>query len=458
MDRNRLFLVISFSIIFGWIMSFPYEGPVMYALAGDNGIDGVALNILTVFMHFLGLFAGRFISKDILASKRNILVCIGASIPLSLVIPFVSTSVWTFIIPVVSCLTGISITSFGQFLKVYVLPGLRTRTVADILIYGNIVLILAHICANNITHMSSFVLIEILLIIGFVCVMKINTGDIDHSEIKNKIEDKISLKKYWILFLFIFVITINSGIMFQVIYPYFGEFVLLTSIYTNVPYISAIFLLTRVIKINKFKYLYIGLALWGVTFIIFAFTGQTALSFVILCTFMLFACGIFDIFWWSVMASNFDSVHNPSSLLGLGLSINVLGVWVGGLIGNFLMSIGVDKQELSLMGILVVLISLLIILPLNNRLSNFIEYSEFLVKLHFMNGKKIKTFNEEVQETLSKREFEVYNLLIMGKSDNQISEELCITKNTIKTHNRNIYKKLKVANRIELIEKISEIS
>ena len=246
--------------------------------------------------------------------------------------------------------------------------------------------------------------------------------------------------------------------MFQVIYPYFGEFVLLTSIYTNVPYIAAIFLLTRVIKINKFKYLYIGLALWGVTFIIFAFTGQTALSFVILCTFMLFACGIFDIFWWSVMASNFDSVHNPSSLLGLGLSINVLGVWVGGLIGNFLMSIGVDKQELSLMGILVVLISLLIILPLNNRLSNFIEYSEFLVKLHFMNGKKIKTFNEEVQETLSKREFEVYNLLIMGKSDNQISEALCITKNTIKTHNRNIYKKLKVANRIELIEKISEIS
>lgn len=454
--KNRVFILISFSIVFGWVMSFPYEGPVMYALASDKGIDGVLLNTLTVFLQFGGLFSGRYITKDIISAKRNILFCTGSSIILSLFIPFVSAKTWIYIIPLVSFLCGVAITSYGQMLKGYISPDLRTVTVADILIYGNIFLIIAHIFANNTAPLVSFIIIEILLIVGFIFALKIDTRKHFDLYSFNELKEKAPLKKYWIFFLFIFIITINSGIMFQVIYPYFGQFEILTSIYTNVPYIVAIYLLSRLVKINKFYFLYIGLALWGITFILYAFTGQTAINFILICSVMLFACGIFDLFWWSIMANNFENVKNPSSFFGLGLATNVLGVWVGGIIGNYLTSIGVDKQELSFIGILVVIISMVIIVPLNSKLSNLLDYNEFLVKLNYMNRKEIKSFLDEVENILSKREFEVFNLLIAGKTDTQISNELHISHHTIKTHNRNIYKKLKVSNRIELIEKISE--
>jgi DNA-binding CsgD family transcriptional regulator/nitrogen fixation-related uncharacterized protein len=437
-------------------MSFPYEGPVMYALAGERGINAVMLNTLTVFLHFAGLFSGRYLAKDIVTARRNIVLCTGSTLFLSLFIPVIPVDTWVIVIPIVSYLTGIVIASNGHMLKRYIPSDSRTRAVADLLIYGNIVLIAAHIFANNTTPEISFVFIEILLVVAFIAALKIDIGEKPASQPILASGEKSAIKDYWIFFLFIFIITINAGIMFQVIYPYFGEFALLTSIYTNIPYIISVYLLSRVLKVNKFYFLYVGLALWSVTFILFAILGQTAVSFLLICSVMLFAAGVFDLFWWSIMANNFDNVKNPSSLFGLGLSFNVLGVWVGGLIGNYVTSIDFGKQALSHIGLLVVTISILIILPLNNKLSSLLEYNEFLVKFTALKRKAAKSFFDEVENILTKREFEVFNLLISGKTDTQISEILHISSHTIKTHNRNIYKKLNVSNRVELIEKIPE--
>ncbi len=455
-NKNKYYILISFAVVFGWVMALPYEGPVLYALSAEKGIDWILLNTLTVFFHFAGLFCGRYIAKDMISSKKIILTGIGSSIVLSLFIPFVSAEIWTYIIPLVSFLTGIVITANGYMIKSYIPSESRTKIAADLLIYGNIVLIAAHIFANNTKPLISFTFIEILLIGAFILAFKIDT---DEKLVRQPIvepEGKSVFKTYWILFLFIFVITINSGIMFQVIYPYFSEFEILTSIYTNVPYIIAIYLLSRSLNNNKFYFLYIGLALWGVTFILFAVLEQTALSFLLICSVMLFAAGIFDFFWWSIMLNSFDSVENPSSLFGFGLAVNVLGVWVGGLIGNYLISIGVDKQGLSYTGLLVVIVSMLIIVPLNSKLADLLENNEFLVRIQYLEKKKMKTLLEEAELLLSKRELEVLDLLILGKTNMQISEDLYLSPHTIKTHCRNIYKKLNVSNKIELIAKASD--
>jgi len=455
-SKNRLYLLASFSLLFGWIMSLPYEGPVLFALAGEKGIDYLMLNTLTVFFHFAGLFSGIYLAKDNLTAKRNIVWCSFSALVLSLFIPFVSTAIWSALIPLASFLTGVAIASYAHLLKTFVTLQGRTRTVADILIFGNIVLIGAHIFANNTTPLASFILIEILLALAVVAAIKIDLEEKPLQETIVAPEQKTELKDYWVLFLFIFVITINSGIMFQVIYPYYGEFELLASIYTNIPYIVAIYLLSRMLKINKFYFLYIGLALWIVTFILFAVLDKSILGFFLIFSVMLFAAGIFDLFWWSVMANNFENVKNPSALFGLGLALNVLGVWVGGIIGNYFMSLGFGKEGLSYIGLIVVTAALLIVLPLNNKLSGFLEYNEFLVRFATLDGVNTSGFLEEARNSLTRREYEVFGLLIEGKSDTQICEELHISINTLKTHRRNIYKKLNVANRLELIKKISD--
>ncbi len=54
---------------------------------------------------------------------------------------------------------------------------------------------------------------------------------------------------------------------------------------------------------------------------------------------------------------------------------------------------------------------------------------------------------------LSKQELTIRNLILQGKSNKEIANELFISLSTVKTHITNIYSKLNVANRKELLQK-----
>ena len=57
-------------------------------------------------------------------------------------------------------------------------------------------------------------------------------------------------------------------------------------------------------------------------------------------------------------------------------------------------------------------------------------------------------------DTLTPRELEILTLMAYGYDNHEIEGQLCISVNTIKTHQRNIYQKFNVANRSELIAKL----
>ena len=71
--------------------------------------------------------------------------------------------------------------------------------------------------------------------------------------------------------------------------------------------------------------------------------------------------------------------------------------------------------------------------------------------------KVIAYFQMPKQEELTERENEVVKLLAKGKSYATIAEELSLSVNTIKTHTRNIYEKMHVSKREELIDKLGAI-
>lgn len=70
----------------------------------------------------------------------------------------------------------------------------------------------------------------------------------------------------------------------------------------------------------------------------------------------------------------------------------------------------------------------------------------------FRLSKLIKT-EDGLVERLSERELEVLRLIAAGLSNNKIMEELFISLSTVKTHIRNIYSKLNVHSRTEVIVK-----
>jgi NarL family two-component system response regulator LiaR len=66
-------------------------------------------------------------------------------------------------------------------------------------------------------------------------------------------------------------------------------------------------------------------------------------------------------------------------------------------------------------------------------------------------GKPTASAKEQHTEelTLTEREIEVLHLIARGYSNSEISKELCISMNTVKTHIRNIFHKLEVEDRTQ---------
>lgn len=127
-------------------------------------------------------------------------------------------------------------------------------------------------------------------------------------------EQKISIfKPLSCLCLFIFVITINSGLMYQVILPAFTQHERLISWYWAVPYIIAIYVMRNLPrKTNRAYILYIAAAMIGFSFIAFMLLDRSAGSYVLVNTLMLGACGVYDLFWgkcliWIRMRQKFSA-------------------------------------------------------------------------------------------------------------------------------------------------------
>jgi DNA-binding CsgD family transcriptional regulator len=253
------------------------------------------------------------------------------------------------------------------------------------------------------------------------------------------------------------ILTINSGLMYEVINPAFAHLTTLTSWYWAVPYIAALYIMRNLpAGVKHAKMLYTGMAMMVGAFIGFMLLGRKALDYLVIDTLMLAACGVFDLFWWSILGEILDYTENPSTVLGIGLSANVLGVLSGGVIGMLVMSAQRLSAEITVIALTVVCISLLI-LPLLNRHLTLLLKSHAYLTIYDTMGKNQQTALLSKTEALSPltiREQEVVQLLLSGKSNHEIAVALCITENTVKTHVRNIYAKYAVSSRAELLSSL----
>ncbi|KAA3615122.1 MAG: DNA-binding response regulator [Calditrichaeota bacterium] len=65
----------------------------------------------------------------------------------------------------------------------------------------------------------------------------------------------------------------------------------------------------------------------------------------------------------------------------------------------------------------------------------------------------VRSFQKNIESPLTNRETEVLNLLSRGKSYNMIADDIFINKETVRTHIKNIYRKLEVHSKADAIEK-----
>jgi DNA-binding CsgD family transcriptional regulator len=242
--------------------------------------------------------------------------------------------------------------------------------------------------------------------------------------------------------------------MYQVINPAFDHLTGLVSWYWAVPYILALVIL-RSISLNRKRssVLYVGMAMIMAAFIAFMLLGRKETDYLIIDTLMLGACGIFDLFWWSILGEMLDHTNSSAKVFGIGLSANVLGVLCGGVLGMAVTSAGLPGAEIAVIALCVVCVTLVLLPPLNRRLVLLLKSHTYLVAYDNMSQSQRTDIIHQIKtlDPLTVREQEVLQLILSGKSNREIAGALYISENTVKTHIRNIFSKYDVSSRVELV-------
>lgn len=140
-----------------------------------------------------------------------------------------------------------------------------------------------------------------------------------------------------------------------------------------------------------------------------------------------------------------------------------------------------SKYQKYLLGIALLLLSIAISIRSSDGKINFVLHkyptliflmvviSSFLVAIYFIiNKRKISSLSDKIKEHskigsegfdallngLTERQREVYDLIISGKTNKEIMNELYIEQSTLKSHINQIYGKLNIKNRSELKSKL----
>lgn len=227
--------------------------------------------------------------------------------------------------------------------------------------------------------------------------------------------------------------------MYQVINPAFDHLTGLVSWYWAVPYIVALAIMRNLpTKAKRSRILYIGMAMIMGAFISFMLLKRKTPDYILVDTLMLGACGIYDLFWWSILGEMLDYSEKPAQTFGIGLSANVFGVLCGGVLGMTIRSIGLPSAELAVIALSVVCVTLVMLPPLNRQLVLLLKSHAYLAAYDNMSQSQQTHIVSQVKtlDPLTVREQDVLQLILSGKSNREIANALFISENTVKTHAR----------------------
>lgn len=453
--------VISFSLFSSWLLAFPFGGQVLLAIANIHNMDLHWLVFNSIAAQLIGLFICGFFIKTTMAAKRLMLLSIIICTLSTIVFFFPPSLLWNIALLSAALISGACIAAWGFYFKMISPSGERIKTIADILIYSNILMVVINTTAILISVYLGLALSILMLLMSFIFHLKLTEVPnitAEHCDVQSKHIPGI-VKPLAFLCLFIAIITVNSGLMYQVVNPAFAHLEWLSSWYWAVPYIMALYIIKNLPpKTNRSYILYVGIAMIGLSFVGFMVLDRSVASYLVIDTLMLGAWGIYDLFWWSILGEMLDYHNNPARILGIGLSANVFGVLMGGMIGSAITAADSKSIGSSALALTVVFIILTILPILHKHLSGLLKNHIFLTTLSEFEPPKQKKAMESfsVIRGLTDRESQIAALLLKGRTYKMIAVELDLSENTIKTHIKNIYSKFNIQSKTELITLLKE--
>ncbi len=449
----RMRSVLPPALFFAYVLSIVFEGAAFYNLADYYSVDPTRLVLAAGVSMFLGLLGGSLAVKSGQVAKRVMLFGEVMCLCLSCVFFFKPSTLWMIAIAFSALVAGASMASWGHFLKSHTPRGQRIKSCADVLIIANVFLIIINSLSGYISPFVGLSVAMTLIVAAIICTAMLETDPYSNDEKAVPESPAVSVvAPLAALVIFVTIITINSGLMYQIIVPAYDHLTFLTSWYWALPYVAAL-LIMRNLSSGRALSLYVGMAMIVGAFIFFLLLDKGAASYLVVDTLMLGACGIFDLFWWSMLGEMLDLSKRPARVFGIGLAANVFGILIGKTLAFITEALMLPASSITIVALTVVCVTLMLLPVLNHRLSVLLKNHSYLSAfsaIPTVEQRELLTDMPSV-EPLTPREYDVLMRALGGKTNKSIAADLMISENTVKTHLRNIFRKYEVSSRSELI-------
>lgn len=443
--------VVVFSILSTYILSFVFEGQVLYDLFALSSYDCGYVPFAIILCHFVGLLCGFFI-RNAAAAKR--VITGGCALALLFTAPFLFAPqwIWSVLLAFSALATGAAVAAWGWFLKSCTPRSERIKSCADVLILSNVLMIATNVTSVFVSMRAALALLLLALAAALTLSLRLPTETVPKEE---PCPETNLPRCMAYLCLFVVTITINSGLMYRVLNPAFAHLSSITVWYWAMPYIAALAVMRRLpLDKNRSGFLYIAMLMVVSSFVAFMFTGRGVSAYLLVNTLMLGACGIFDLFWWSTAGAMLDYSRNPAVTFGCCLAANVMGVLLGSVAGSAMSHFNVPEANIAVLALVIVCVTMAMLPLLNSRLVILLACQQPPADVPACAEQPSSDADTKSAVILTARETSILNSLLAGKTNKVIAEEFRLSENTIKTHVKNIYAKHNVSSRMELILKL----
>jgi DNA-binding CsgD family transcriptional regulator len=175
---------------------------------------------------------------------------------------------------------------------------------------------------------------------------------------------------------------------------------------------------------------------------------QSVAELVLRVGYIFFSCTL----WEVLVLRQRESSHGRYSIYALGIGCMYLGIFLGQMLCVLLQNYFVNNLIVPIS-----IIEVIVLLAFFLRLGDVEEKSSLVSNLEKAQPEEVNFFDEAAQQAgLTKRQIEVFDLLVQGYSSKMIQEKLFLSSSTVNSHINAIYRKFNVHSKDELMKELGK--
>ncbi|MBI2909872.1 MAG: hypothetical protein HYX92_19715 [Chloroflexi bacterium] len=434
-------LILAIGMTFAWVHSLPLQGPLLGRLAASLGADPQPPVATFLAAEALGLVAaggvGYYRRRALSFFPLGVIPCILITLSLEQA----PLAIW----PTLFALLGLSsapvVIASASLIATSVVPSHRGHVAALVTALFNFLVYLVGLAAMMMP--TALLLAGVALFLAAVPFAlnrhKIATSSIPLAVLRAGAGERASLFSLWPILTFISGVTLVVGLMYGIVMPVFQTEGPFHFHYGAIPYAVVALAVGPLSDAHGRRGLaYAGALSLGVGFVLFGLLAGLPRHLAVH-TLLMAGLALVNVFIWTVLA-DVSSARRAPLYIGLGQGANVLAFFLGVALGEGFQRLTTGYEALSAE---VAGLALFMTLALMPALRETLRGAAALVPAR-LTASLVDRF---AAAGLTRREQEIARLLVAGSSTKEIEQQLVIAPDTLKTHSRNIYRKMGVRDR-----------